>query len=93
MKTNEMYKAYEINQLINDINEIQDFLLGAFDRSKAINILRKHHFTDVNIAIADLILNINETTISNETPDKISWYLYSLLLYLNDKLAKKLCEK
>lgn len=42
MTSKEIQKAYEINQLRNDIQEIQNFLSGMFDRSKAIDILRKH---------------------------------------------------
>lgn len=93
MQSNELQKAYEINQLRSDIQEIQNFLSGMFDRSKAIDILRKHHFTDFNIAIADLVLNVNETTLCIETPEKISWYLFSIQIYLLDKLNKKLCEE
>ena len=59
MTSKEIQKAYEIKQLRNDIQEIQNFLSGMFDRSKAIDILRKHNFTDFNIAIADLVLNLN----------------------------------
>ena len=93
MTSKEIQKAYEINQLRNDIQEIQNFLSGMFDRSKAIDILRKQQFTDFNIAIADLVLNVNEATLCIETPEKISWYLFSIRIYLLDKLNKKLCEE
>ncbi len=93
MQSNKLQKTYEVNQLRNDIQEIQNFLSSMFDRSKAIDILRKHHFTDLNIAIADLVLNVNEATLCIETPEKISWYLFSIQIYLCDKLSKKLCEE
>lgn len=93
MGSKEIQNVREINQLRVDIQEIRDFLSGVFVRSKAIDILRKHHFTDFNIAIADLVLNVNEATLRIESPEKISWYLFSIQIYLLDKLNKMLCEK
>ena len=93
METKDLEKVIEINQLRSDIREIDDFLSGAFNRKDAIEILKKHHFSDINIAIADVILNVNESTLEIENEDKIKWYLYAIKLYLIRKLGEKLSEK
>lgn len=93
MMSKNLQKFYEMNQLNSDIQEINNFLSKEFDRPMAIYILKKHHFTDLNIAITDMILNINETTLLMETPEKILRYIICIRMYLINKLQKLLGNK
>lgn len=73
-------------KLEKDINEIENYFSMPFDRQEAIRIIRKHHFTDMNIAIADMFLNCNVNTLSYESPNKINTYIGIIEIYLTCKL-------
>lgn len=81
-----MDKKDEICKLEADIIEIENFLSNIFDRNKAIVIIKKHHFTDFNIMISDMVLNVNTNTLTTETPSKICWYIRAIEIYLSAKL-------
>lgn len=76
----------QVAKLENDIREIERFFSNLFDRQEAIRIIKKHHFTDCNIAIADLFLQVNLDTLFKATPQTISNYIRSIELYLMRKL-------
>lgn len=78
----------QISQLEKDIDEIEKFFVKSFDRQEAIRIIQKHHFTDMNVAIADFILNCNAKTLSFESPYKINTYIGIIEIYLTSKLEK-----
>lgn len=78
----------QISQLEKDIDEIEKFFTKPFDRQEAIRIIQKHHFTDMNVAIADFILNCNANTLSFESPYKINTYIGIIEIYLTSKLEK-----
>ena len=80
------HSRLEILKLEHDIQEIEQFLSCTFDRSKAISIIEKHHFTDWNVAIADLFLQVNFTTLSLAPPNKIRNYISIIEIYLISKL-------
>ena len=78
--------AMEIADLEHDIQEIEQFLSSPFDRAKSIYIIEKHHFTDWNIAISDLLLQVNLNTLSVAPPHKIRNYINVIEIYLISKL-------
>lgn len=78
----------QISQLEKDIDEIKKFFAKPFDRQEAIRIIQKHHFTDMNVAVADFILNCNVNTLSFESPYKINTYIGIIEIYLTSKLEK-----
>lgn len=73
-----------------DIQEIENVLNNPFkfDRNKAISIIEKHHFSDWNICIADMVLNVNQMSLYTATDRAIASYLYVIELYLNFKLTQ-----
>lgn len=81
----------QVSKLEKDIAEIENFFSKPFDRQEAIRIIKKHHFTDMNIAIADLFLNYNVNTLSFESPNKINTYIGIIGIYLTSKLGN-LCN-
>ena len=83
-------QALEKAQIINDINEIESVLNNQlyFDKNKAIQIIEKHHFTDWNVMIADLILNVNRETLQYADNNQIARYLWFIDIYLNAKLVE-----
>lgn len=83
-------QALEKAQIINDINEIESVLNNQlyFDKNKAIQIIEKHHFTDWNVMIADLILNVNRETLQYADNNQIARYLWVIDIYLNAKLVE-----
>lgn len=81
----------KITQIENDIKEIESYFLKPFDRQEAIRIIKKHHFTDMNIAIADMLFNCNASTLAFELPSKINTYIGIIEIYLTymlDNLRK-----
>lgn len=84
-----MNKQEEIRKIIHDIKEIENFLSVPFDRNKAIDIIRKHHFTDFNVTITDSILNVNVATLLVAPPESIIKYLKAIKGYLVIKLEKE----
>ncbi|MBQ3063665.1 MAG: hypothetical protein IJC99_02530 [Clostridia bacterium] len=78
-------------KISNDIQEITDVLNNpfGFDRKKAIQIIGKHHISDWNIKIADIILNINYDTLQYADHNQIRQYLWIINIYLYAKLLNE----
>lgn len=75
-------------KLGNDIAEIDNLLNNpyGFDKQKAIEIIKKHHFSDWNIRIADMFLDVNYSTLQMAPDVKIINYLSIIKIYFQMKL-------
>ena len=83
-------KLVEKLKIESDIQEIGNVLNNpfGFDREKAIQIIEKHDFTDWNIHIADMILNVNQMSLYAATDRDIANYLWVIEMYLRWQLTK-----
>ena len=83
----------KITSLQKDIKEIDDVINNyIFDREKAENIIRKHNFSDEEVALLNSPVNPGYTTFENATDEMIVNNLNLIKRILLTKLQQKILK-
>lgn len=84
--------AEKIISLVKDIEEIDNVVNNTFDRAKAEDIVRKHNFSDLEIAILNSPFNPGYVKFENATDNMIVNNLLQIKSILFAKLQKEISE-
>lgn len=85
--------SQKIISLVKDIEEIDNVINNnTFDRVKAEGIIRKHNFSDLEVAILNSPLNPGYTKFENATDNMIVNNLLQIKSILFTKLQKEISE-